>query len=386
MEIKAVLPPRERDLRLDLFRGFANWAIFLNHMPNNVVNWITTRNYGFSDGADLFVFISGYTAALVFGRMMRDYGFLIGATRLLRRVWQLYLAHVVLFVVYVAAVGYFALRFGFDAILHEYNVARMIDNPFETLIESLLLRFKPLNLDVLPLYIVLMALFAFVLWIMLRRPSLTILGSFALYLAARRFGWNFAAYPEGGWFFNPFCWQLLFCLGAWAALGGRIWVWPAIEARWIVYLAFAYLLFALVLTLAERFQDLREFIPDGLYDAFHPNDKTNLAPYRVLHFVVLALLVTRFLPKDWKGLEWPIFDPLIRCGQQSLRVFCVGVILSFLGYFLLSISYGTLLIQLAISVAGIAILCGIAYYSDWSKKADKLVKRPPLTTDHAAGR
>src|SRR5262245_14816176 len=96
MDINAVLPPNGPDLRLDLFRGFANWAIFLNHMPNNAVNWVTTRNYGFSDGADLFVFISGYTAALVFGRMMRDYGFLIGATRIWRRVWQLNLAHVML--------------------------------------------------------------------------------------------------------------------------------------------------------------------------------------------------------------------------------------------------------------------------------------------------
>ena len=88
MEIRAVFPPKGRDLRLDLLRGIANWAIFLNHMPNNAVNWITTRNYGFSDGADLFVYISGYTAALVFGRMMRDHGFLIGATRLWRRVWH----------------------------------------------------------------------------------------------------------------------------------------------------------------------------------------------------------------------------------------------------------------------------------------------------------
>lgn len=385
MEIKAVLPPKGRDLRLDLFRGFANWAIFLNHMPNNVVNWITTRNYGFSDGADLFVFISGYTAAIVFGRMMRDYGFFIGATRLWRRVWQLYLAHVALFVVYVAAVGYFARRFRFDAILYEYNVARMIDQPFETLIESLLLRFKPLNLDVLPLYIVLMALFPFVLWIMLRRPGLTILGSLALYLAARQFGWNLAAYPDSSWYFNPFCWQLLFCLGAWAALGGSIGLEPVIEARWIVYLGFAYLIFALVLTLAKPFQGLRDLIPQALYDAFHPNDKTNLAPYRLLHFVVLALLVTRFLPKDWKGLEWPMFDPLIKCGQQSLRVFCVGIVLSFLGYFLLSISHGTLFVQLAVSVAGIGILCGIAYYGDWSKKADKLIKRsPPM--DEAASR
>ena len=104
MEIRAILPPKGRDVRLDLLRGIANWAIFLNHMPNNAVNWITTRNYGFSDGADLFVYISGYTAALVFGRMMRDHGFVIGATRLWRRVWQLYLAHVMVLVIYVAAV------------------------------------------------------------------------------------------------------------------------------------------------------------------------------------------------------------------------------------------------------------------------------------------
>jgi hypothetical protein len=209
-----------RDLRLDLLRGVANWAIFLNHMPNNVVNWITTRNYGFSDGADLFVFIPGYTAALVFGRMMRDHGFVIGATRLWRRVWQLYVAHVMVFVVYVAMVGYVAFRFQSDATLHQFNVAKLGDRPFTMLIEGLLLRFKPVNLDVLPLYIVLMALFPVVLWIMLRRPGLALLASLLLYLAARQFGWNLAAYPEGGWFFNPLCWQFLFCLGAWTALGG----------------------------------------------------------------------------------------------------------------------------------------------------------------------
>jgi hypothetical protein len=380
MEIRATLPPKGRDLRLDLFRGFANWAIFLNHMPNNAINWLTTRNFGFSDGADLFVFISGYTATIVFGRMMRDHGFLIGATRLWKRVWQLYLAHVMVFVFYVAAVGYVAIRFRFDNIIHEFNVARLIDRPFETLVEALLLRFKPLNLDVLPLYIVLMALFPAVLWIMLRRPGITILGSLALYFAARQFGWNLATYPQGTWFFNPFCWQLLFCLGAWGALGGGAALRPVIGSRWFVYVGFAYLAFAMILTLAGLFERLRDFIPPGLYSAFNPNDKTNLAPYRALHFVVIAMLVTRFLPKDWKGLDRPIFDPLIKCGQQSLRVFCVGIFLSFLGYFLLAVSSGALLVQLAISVAGIGILCGVAYYGDWSKKADKLAKQPPPTT------
>jgi len=65
MKINATLPDKGRDLRLDLFRGVANWAIYLDHIPDNVVNWITPRNYGFSDAADLFVFISGYTASFV---------------------------------------------------------------------------------------------------------------------------------------------------------------------------------------------------------------------------------------------------------------------------------------------------------------------------------
>src|SRR4029450_2018383 len=106
--INAILPPSGRDLRLDLFRGIANWAIFLDHIPNNIVNWVTTRNYGFSDAADLFVFISGDTAAFVYARVMLERGFVVGATKLLKRVWQLYVAHVLLFVVYIVGVGFAA--------------------------------------------------------------------------------------------------------------------------------------------------------------------------------------------------------------------------------------------------------------------------------------
>src|SRR5207244_12037673 len=132
MEIHAVLPPKGRDLRLDLFRGVANWAIFLDHIPDNVVNWITTRNYGFSDAADLFVFISGYTATFVYARMMLDRGFIVGATRLTKRGWQLYLAHIILFLIYIAAITYLALKFGDSRIISEFNVAGRMQNAPET--------------------------------------------------------------------------------------------------------------------------------------------------------------------------------------------------------------------------------------------------------------
>jgi hypothetical protein len=377
MDIHAILPPKGRDLRLDLFRGIANWAIYLDHIPDNVVNWVTTRNYGFSDAADLFVFISGYTASFVYAKMMLERGFIVGATRLTKRVWQLYVAHVILFVIYIAAIGYVAQRYNDPDIINEFNVAGLVDNPIQTLTQGLLLKFKPLNLDVLPLYIVLMGLFPPVLWMMLRKPDLTMLASLALYFAARQFGWNLPAYPYGVWYFNPFTWQLLFVFGAWFALGGALESRSVIRSKVLLYFGIAYLLFSLVMTMAGRFPDTGHMImPDWLFDAFNPNDKTNLAPYRVLHFVIIAFFVTRFVPKEWKGLEWPVFQPLIKCGQQSLAVFCVGVFLSFVGHFQLMMSSGSLLAQIFVSAAGIGIMTGVAYYISWSKKQDKPLPKP----------
>src|SRR3984893_14704208 len=75
----------ERELRLDLFRGLALWLIFIDHLPPNPLTWLKIRNYGFSDATEIFIFISGYTAAFVYGRAMRDSGFVIATARILRR-------------------------------------------------------------------------------------------------------------------------------------------------------------------------------------------------------------------------------------------------------------------------------------------------------------
>ncbi|MGY3482447.1 hypothetical protein ACVW1C_000330 [Bradyrhizobium sp. USDA 4011] len=376
MEIHAHLPDKGRDLRLDLFRGIANWAIYLDHIPDNIVNWITTRNYGFSDAADLFVFISGYTASFVYARMMLERGFIVGATRLTKRVWQLYVAHIILFVIYIASISYLALRFGDSEIINEFNVAGLVDNATETLRQGLFLKFKPVNLDVLPLYIVLMGLFPPVLWFMLRQPNWTMLASLALWLVARHMGWNLPAYPAGTWYFNPFAWQVLFVFGSWCAMGGARANMHIINSRYTLWFCIAYMIFALIMTMAGRFPDFGAMFPDWLYSTFNPNDKTNLAPYRFLHFVVITVLVIRFVPKDWSALEWKMFDPLIVCGQQSLAVFCVGVFLSFVGHFELSMSSGSLFAQIFVSISGIAIMTIVAYYISWSKRQDKPIKPP----------
>ena len=79
----------ERELRLDLFRGLALWLIFVDHLPPNILTWFTIRNYGFSDATEIFIFISGYTAAFVYGRAMLEAGFVVATARIMRRVWQI---------------------------------------------------------------------------------------------------------------------------------------------------------------------------------------------------------------------------------------------------------------------------------------------------------
>jgi hypothetical protein len=149
-------PVVERDLRLDLFRGLALWLIFLDHIPSNIVSWITIRNYGFSDATEIFVFISGYTAAFVYGRSMRERGTVVASARILKRAWQVYVAHIFLFVIYLAEIAYVSRSFENPLYAEEMGIFDFLRQPDVTLYEALLLKFKPANMDVLPLYIVLL--------------------------------------------------------------------------------------------------------------------------------------------------------------------------------------------------------------------------------------
>lgn len=371
MKAGLALPPTQRDLRLDLFRGLANWAMFLGHVPSTVLVWCSFRNYGFSDGADLFVFISGYTSALVYTRRMVERGFVFGTTRLVRRVWQIYAAHVLLFVIYLASIHFLADGFGISDLVDRFNARPVVNTPVDMMTQGLLLRYKPLNLDVLPLYVVLMGAFPPVLWLMLRHRNWVMFGSLLLYFAARHQGWNLSSYPSGVWYFNPFAWQLLFVSGAWLALGGADTMYFLVRSRLVMILGGLYLLFAAVMTLAAQLPELQRLFAPALFEAFNPNDKTNLAPYRFIHLMLLIIIGARLIPIDAPGLQAAIWRPLIKCGQQSLEVFCVGIYLAFIAYFVLQMTSDGPLAQLLVGIAGISIMTAVAYYRSWSKRMEK---------------
>ena len=368
-----------RDVRLDLFRGLANWAIFLDHIPNNAVAWITMKHYGFSYAADLFVFVSGYTVAYVYSRTMAAKGFLVAAIGILARAWQIYVAHILLFVFYVVAIGYLAQRYGHAHLLDEFNIRRLIADPIEFLKHGLLLEFKPLNMDVLPLYIALMATFPPVLWLLVRSPNLTLAASCATYVAALARGWNLPSYPEGVWYFNPFAWQFLFVIGAWVALDRTDAVGRLVRSRAALWAAAVFLALALVVVLTTRL-GLAAAMPAVLVDVFIPNDKTNLAPYRILHFLALALVVARFVPRDATALRSPLLRPASLCGERSLEVFCAGIFLSFVGYFLIELVSGSVAFQLLVSLGGIAAMTAVASYRTWIRNVRGAAPSSPMRT------
>ena len=377
----------ERDLRLDLFRGIALWLIFLDHIPSNAVSWVTIRNYGFSDATEIFVFISGYTAAFVYGRAMRQHGFVIASARVLKRAWQVYIAHVFLLAIYLAEIAYVASSFDNPLYTEEMGVLDFLKNPDVTIFQALLLKFKPVNMDVLPLYILLLAWFPPMLWLLLRAPSTALISSAVLYVLMWFFEWNLPAWPSGTWVFNPFAWQLLFAFGAWCALGGAQNLARWINSPVVIGLAITYLVFAFCIAMTWYFPRLAVYVPKFVGEAIYPIDKTNLDVLRILHFLSLAVITVAFVPSDWSALKSRILWPAIVCGQHSLETFCLGVFLSFAGHFMFTEVSNRLFMHVAVSVAGIAIMVAIAAMLSWYKQAERQSggPRPPAARPGLAG-
>ena len=373
------LSPNQRELRLDLFRGLALWLIFIDHVSPDLLTWFTIRNYGFSDAAEIFIFISGYTAAFVYGRVMLKSGFVVASARILKRVWQIYAAHVLLFAILVAEVSYVTISLEKPFYAKEMQVVDFLKQPGESLIQALLLRYRPLNMDVLPLYIVLMFFLPLILLMIKWRANLTLAISVALYMLSWQFDLHLTAFPSGFWSFNPFAWQLLFVFGAWCALGGVRRMSRILSSPITLWAALAYLSAAFGVTMTWYFPQLNH-LPHWLEQWIYPIDKTDFDVLRFAHFLALAVLAVRFVPAGWPGLKSPWLRPMILCGQYSLQIFCLGVALAFAGYFLLMEISAGIGLHFLVGITGILIMSAVAWLFTWYKRiVDKSANPPPVS-------
>jgi len=202
-----------RDLRVDLFRGVALWWIFIDHIPANWIAQFSLRNFALCDATEIFVLLAGYAAGLAYGRSMDRHGWVFAAADVIKRAWTLYIAHIFLFVVFSAQVSYSATALDRSEYLDEIHLDVLAEAPYRAMLEALKLSFQPAYLNILPMYVALLAWFAALLPL-LRWPPVLFLLSMAVYAVARATGANFPSWTGGGWYFNPVAWQFLFIIGA----------------------------------------------------------------------------------------------------------------------------------------------------------------------------
>ncbi len=318
--------------------------------------------------------LAGYAAGIAYGRSYDRHGWLYAGADVLKRAWTLYIAHIFLFVVFSAQVSYSATALDRSDYLDEIHLDVLADAPYRAMLEALLLRFQPAYLNILPMYVALLSLFALLLPLLNR---VWLLGglSAGLYVAARLFGWNLPSWTGGGWYFNPLTWQFLFVIGA--ILSRRPPPLP-VDRRVIDVAAAAVVAAGLVLVwLVWPSDAVSAQVPRVLVRAVLLVDKEGLHPMRLASILALTWLVVRLVPIGAGWLRSRVAAPFILCGQHSLPVFCVGVFLSFLGRLAMESQGGWWPMQVAVNGSGAALLVGVGALAAWFRDKGR-APRPDL--------
>jgi hypothetical protein len=352
---------RSRDLRVDFFRGLALWWIYTDHIPGDVLGDYSLRNFAMCDATEIFVLLAGFGAGLAYGSEMDRQGYLYAAADALRRAWTLYIAHIFLFVVYTAQVAYSAVALDRVFYLEETRLDVLAEAPYRALLEALLLRFQPNLLNILPLYVVLLLMFAAALPL-LRRPALLFAISFAGYAVVRITGINLPSWTGEGWFFNPFAWQLLFMIGAILAYAPP----PLPRLHWPFDLLAVLVLLSgiVVIWVIDIHPRVLASMPAPVIRFIITEDKTGLHPFRLLSILSLAWLTVRLVPFDAAWVRTRFAAPLVLIGQNSLSVFCSGIFFGFLARLGLEADEGVAT-QVAVNLLGALALIAVGGLAAW---------------------
>jgi hypothetical protein len=344
-----------RDLRIDFFRGLALWWIFTGHIPGNILGNYSLRNFALCDATEVFVLLAGFGAAIAYGSTMDRHGYPCAAVDVLRRAGTLFIAHISLFVVYAALVGYSATALDHVSYLDESHLDVLADAPYRALLEALVLRYQPSLLNILPLYVVLLLMFAVALPL-LRRPKLLLILSLVVYITVRAAGINFPSWIGGGWFFNPLTWQFLFVIGVILAYAP---IQMAEPRRLFDAVAILALLMGLVIIWGIWKHPLVVgILPQPIAEAVFSIDKTSLDPLRLTSILSLLWLTARLVPREanWPGSR--LAAPLVLIGQHSLPVFCFSIVVGFAARLALE-AYDGALIQILVNVIGASLLVAV---------------------------
>ena len=307
-----------RDASLDFWRGVVLCTIFVNHVPGNIFERFTYRNFGFSDSAEAFVFLSGVSLAIAYRDRFAGGRQGAAVMSLGRRAVRLYGMHIALSCAGLAIFAAGAAMFPDAGLMDVHGRDLAVDDPFAAFVGLVSLGHQFGYFNILPLYVVLVMMVPALLWLARYGRAAMLGGSLALYAAARLLEINVPTWPmRGTWFLDPFAWQLLMAVGLAVGLGSRQHPWAA--PRWLTAAAIA-VLGAALFCATDGFGS-----EPGLFDSVREHgdlDKTMLGMGRLLHFLCLALLVPAF-GKAVRISAMPAFAAVGVIGRHSLSIFAL---------------------------------------------------------------
>lgn len=364
---------RPRDERLDVFRGLTMLIIFIAHLPENSWNaWIPAR-FGFSSGAELFVFCSGIASALAFGSVFVRRGLWLGTARIAYRIWQVYWAQI------GVVLALIALAAGIDRLFDLGVLAKQFPplsaDPERALLGLATLTWQPDYLDILPMYLVILGLVPVMMLLRRLHAALPFLLVVLLYALVWTEGLNLPGNPwtGAGWFLNPFAWQFIFFIGFFSAMK-----WLRVPRLGDARLMLAAALF-LVLSVPLSFWGVLDHWPaaQALHDLILPaTEKNDLHILRVLHFLALAYLVLGLIEPWRQRLDRGIGHLLILIGRQSLACFLASVVLARLLGVVADVAGRSELVVALLNLTGFALILATAVVVGWFKSAPWLGPAP----------
>ncbi len=334
---------------IDFWRGGVLIAILVDHIPGNVLEFLTPRNFGLSDSSEAFVFLSGVSVGMVYLPRARRNGLAAVALGCLQRALKLYGVHIALT---AAALAIFACAFwvsGVEELIEAHGRSFVFASPLTGLTGLAALTLQLGYFNILPLYVVLMLWAPLALALTMRNCVLAVASSVAIYAASRGFGLRLPNWPEaGGWFFNPFAWQLAFTIGLVCAV-----VWrdgPPRAAKGLVALSLATLIVAAAATTSGA------GLAPGLRDAASAHldvAKQDLGLARLAHFAALAYLVA-IAPGLPRLIEGRLGRAVQSLGRNGLAIFAAGSLIA---------TVGQAALGAAAPYAGVGVerLAGLAY-------------------------
>lgn len=358
---------------VDFWRGFALLTIFINHVPGITFERFTFRNVSIADSADLFVFLAGWSVR-----------YLVASApvwpltlRLTGRALQLYAAHIMIITIAIAMLAAAATLLNNPLLLEWHNAAAVFQDPVSAHIGLAVLTHQLGYFDILPLYVVLLALAPVLVLIDRYAPTLLLPLSATAYLATLVFQISVPSWPVSGrWFFNPLAWQFLFVLGFVLARPAGPGGWVRRNLRWLRVLAIPIVVAGALMVQFSWWPNPTQVpSPRLLFIA----DKSFLTPLRLIQFLALIALFSAAFPYLKRPLG-PVVGFLSLLGRNSLNVFCVGSLLSLAGQIARYIFKGGFGIDVVVLGLGVALLGLTGWLSEWRERARKPASRPAASS------